>query len=159
MNNLSYETNQTRRFSPPFYRGVTACLLLACALLLAACNSKAEQPEATTKAEDKHDEHKAGAAREVELAPAALKAAGIEFAEVTKSGERLTMPYNALLYDPSGGEWAFASAEKNVYARTPLKVEAIEGDKVYLVKGPAVGTKLVTNGAAELYGIEFGVGK
>ena len=87
------------------------------------------------------------------------KRLGIEFAEVTMSGERLTMPYNALLYDPSGGEWAFASAEKNVYARTALKVEAIEGGKVYLAKGPAVGTKLVTYGAAELYGIEFGVGK
>ncbi len=82
MNNLSYETNPTRRFSPPFYRGVTACLLLACALL-AACNRKAEQQATPAKSPDKHGEHKAGAAREVELAPAALKAAGIEFAEVT----------------------------------------------------------------------------
>ncbi|MBI1762411.1 MAG: efflux RND transporter periplasmic adaptor subunit [Acidobacteria bacterium] len=83
MNNLSNETTQTRRYSPPFYHGVSACLLLACALLLAACNSKAEQPEAPAKQADKHDEHKPGAAQEVELAPAALKAAGIEFAEVT----------------------------------------------------------------------------
>lgn len=87
------------------------------------------------------------------------KRLGIELAEVTKSGERLTMPYNALLYDPTGGEWAFANPEGNVYHRTALKVEAIEGDKVYLTSGPAVGTKVVTMGAAELYGIEFGVGK
>ena len=82
MNNLSYETNQTRRFSPPFYRGVTACLLLACALLLAACNSKAEQPEATAKTEDKHDEHKESEDAEVSLSPEALKAAKLEFATV-----------------------------------------------------------------------------
>lgn len=88
-----------------------------------------------------------------------IKRLGIELAEVTKSGDRLTMPYNALLYDPSGGEWAFASLEANVYQRTALKVEAIEGDKAYLSSGPAVGTKLVTMGAAELYGIEFGVSK
>jgi hypothetical protein len=87
------------------------------------------------------------------------KRLGVEFAIVKKSGDHLTMPYNALLYDPSGGEWAFASTEANVYARTRLKVQAIEGDVVHLAAGPAEGTRVVTNGAAELYGIEFGVGK
>jgi hypothetical protein len=46
-----------------------------------------------------------------------------------------------------------------VFARTAIKVDSIEGEKVYYTKGPATGTKVVTMGAAELYGIEFGVGK
>ncbi len=126
---------------------------------LAGCIKSGAAPKAETPKLEMVGKADADGIKRITLKDIETKRLGIEFAEVTKSGERLTMPYNALLYDPSGGEWAFASAEKNVYARTPLKVEAIEGDKVYLVKGPAVGTKLVTNGAAELYGIEFGVGK
>lgn len=95
----------------------------------------------------------------ITLSELASKRLGITFAEVTKSGDALTMPYNALLYDPTGGEWAYASSQVNVYARAALKVQKIEGETVYLSKGPAVGTKLVTNGAAELYGIEYGIGK
>jgi hypothetical protein len=84
---------------------------------------------------------------------------GIEFAEVTKSGQRLEAPYNALLYDASGGEWVFISPQPNVFTRTAIKVELIEGDRIYFSNGPVVGTKLVTSGIAQLYGIEFGVGK
>jgi hypothetical protein len=32
-------------------------------------------------------------------------------------------------------------------------------DLVLLSRGPDVNTPVVTNGAAELYGVEFGVGK
>jgi hypothetical protein len=100
-----------------------------------------------------------GGVKRITLKDIETKRLGIEFAEVSKTGERLTMHYNALLYDPMGREWAFASPEANTYVRMPLKVEAIEGDKVYLKEGPPPGTKLVTAGAAELYGIEFGIGK
>ena len=126
---------------------------------LAGCIKSGAAPQAEVPKREMVGKADASGIKRITLKDIETQRLGIEFAEVTKSGERLTMPYNALLYDPSGGEWAFASAEKNVYARTALKVEAIEGDKVYLAKGPAVGTKLVTNGAAELYGIEFGVGK
>ena len=84
---------------------------------------------------------------------------GIEFAEVTKSGQRLEAPYNALVYDASGREWVFISPQPNVFTRTGIKVELIEGDKIYYSQGPDAGTKLVTSGIAQLYGIEFGVGK
>lgn len=95
----------------------------------------------------------------ITLSEAATKRLGIEFAEVKVDGERLQAPYNALLYDASGREWVFVSSAPNVYTRTDLKVETIEGDKVLYSKGPPAGTRLVTMGAAELYGIEFGVGK
>jgi hypothetical protein len=139
---------------------LTVAVLVTLALSLAACEkgsavlAKPEAPRVVMVGKADPSGIKRITLKEIES-----KRLGIDFVEVTKTGERLTMPYNALLYDPSGGEWAFAGIEPNVYARTALKVEAIEGDKVYLSSGPAVGTKLVTNGAAELYGIEFGVGK
>lgn len=134
-------------------------ILIAAAMLpLVGCDkggaTKADPPKAAAAAKTEP-----GGVMRITLKDLETKRLRIEFAEVAKDGERLTMPYSALLYDPSGGEWAFMSSEANVYMRTPLKVEAIEGDKVFLAKGPAVGTKLVTAGAAELYGIEFGVGK
>lgn len=134
-------------------------LLLAAAVLpLAGCDKAASAKGEVAKAASVA---KAGpdGIKTITLSDLATKRLGITFVEVSKAGETLTMPYNALLYDPSGGEWAYASSAANVYARTALKVEKIEGELVYLSKGPAVGTKLVTNGAAELYGIEYGVGK
>ena len=83
----------------------------------------------------------------------------VDFAEVTTSGQRLEAPYSALLYDASGREWVFISPQPNVFTRTDIKVEVIEGDRMYYSQGPAAGTKVVTSGIAQLYGIEFGVGK
>jgi membrane fusion protein, heavy metal efflux system len=42
--------------------------------------------------------------------------------------------------------------------RERVTVEFIEGDQAVLSKGPAEGSAVVTVGAAELYGTEFGVG-
>lgn len=101
----------------------------------------------------------AGGLKRITLKDIETKRLGIEFGEVAKAGERLTVPYSALLYDPTGREWVFTNPAPNVYIRAELKVETIVGDKVYLKEGPAAGTKLVTAGAAELYGIDFGIGK
>lgn len=134
--------------------------IAAAVLPLAGCNGgsatamKVEPPNAAAAAKQGP-----GGVMQITLKDIETKHLGIEFAVVTNTGDRLTMPYNALLYDPLGGEWAFSSSEANVYVRTPLKVEAIEGETVFLAKGPPAGTKLVTSGATELYGIEFGVSK
>ena len=101
----------------------------------------------------------AGEVRRITLSETSAKRLGIEFAEVKGSAERLEAPYNALLYDAHGGEWVFVSPAPNVFKRTDIKVDSIEGERVYYTAGPAAGTKVVTMGAAELYGIEFGVGK
>lgn len=133
--------------------------IAAAVLPLAGCEKggttvKANPPKAAAATKQGPD-----GVMQITLKDIETKYLGIEFAVVTKTADRLTMPYNALLYDPSGGEWAFTSSEPNVYMRTPLKIEAIEGETVFLAKGPPAGTKLVTSGTVELYGIEFGVGK
>jgi hypothetical protein len=40
-----------------------------------------------------------------------------------------------------------------------VAVEDISGATAILARGPAVGARVVTDGAAELFGVEFGVGK
>jgi hypothetical protein len=130
--------------------------VMVAALPLAGCGKGTAKttPEAPATVE-KQD---SGIGR-ITLKGRAAERLGIEFAEVRKSGQRLEAPYGTLLYDASGREWVFISPQPNVFMRTEIKVDLIEGDTVYFSKGPAAGTKLVTSGIAQLYGIEFGVGK
>ncbi|RLT34469.1 MAG: hypothetical protein DWI59_06505, partial [Chloroflexi bacterium] len=76
------------------------------------------------------------------------------------SGEtRKIIPYAALLYDPTGKTWVYTNPTELVFVRQPILIETIAGDDVILGDGPPTGTSVVTVGAAELYGAEFGVGK
>jgi hypothetical protein len=68
------------------------------------------------------------------------------------------IPYSAILYDQEGDEWVYVNPEPSVYLRAEIDVAYIEGDKVFLSEGPDVGTKVVTVGAAELYGTELKIG-
>jgi len=138
------------------HSGWIIAVMVAAALPLAGCGKGTAKtaPEAPASVE----KQESGIGR-ITLKGRAAERLGIEFVAVTKSGQRLEAPYNALLYDASGREWVFISPQPNVFVRTGIKVELIEGDRIYFSKGPAVGTKLVTHGIAQLYGIEFGVGK
>ena len=92
------------------------------------------------------------------LTASAVERLAIETAPVVAEGEDLVIPYGALLYDEEGGAWAYVDTEPLVYERAPLEVDRIEGDRVILSDGPDPGTLVVTVGAAELYGVESGVG-
>lgn len=65
----------------------------------------------------------------------------------------------ALLHDIHGGTWVYERTAPHVFARRRVEVrDTIEGLAV-LARGPAAGAMVVTTGAAELYGVEFGAGK
>jgi hypothetical protein len=139
------------------YSGWTIAIALAFAALpLNGCQEGTAKTPASPPASVQKQE--SGISR-IMLTARAAERLGIEFAEVTKTGRYLEAPYNTLLYDASGNEWVFISPQPNVFTRTPVKVELIEGEKMYYSQGPEAGTKLVTSGVAQLYGIEFGVGK
>jgi hypothetical protein len=71
------------------------------------------------------------------------------------SGEPQTViPYSAVIYDAQGNTWAYTNPEPLVFVRIPINVEYIEGNLAALKDGPAVGTSVVTVGAAELMGVE-----
>jgi hypothetical protein len=97
------------------------------------------------------------AIKRITLSEQAIQRLGIQVADVTGAGQRLEAPYSALFYDGSGGEWVYVSPQPMVFIRAGIKVERIDGDKMYLSQGPAAGTKVVVAGAAILYGAETGL--
>ncbi len=73
--------------------------------------------------------------------------------------EALVVPAAAILRDINGGAWVYQAMGKHVFARRRVIVDHVLGPDAVLAMGPKVGTKVVTDGAAELFGTEFGGGK
>ncbi|MCH2239535.1 MAG: efflux RND transporter periplasmic adaptor subunit, partial [Blastomonas sp.] len=71
--------------------------------------------------------------------------------------EGLSVPTSAILSDIYGGEWVYAKTEADTYVRQRIEVAATEGGRAILSRGLRPGTLVVTAGAAELFGTEFGV--
>lgn len=88
-----------------------------------------------------------------------ITTAPVEDRLVHGRGRLLTVPYAAVLYDTSGNTWVYTNPESLVYVRQEVVVDNIIGATAVLSSGPPIGTTVVTVGVAELFGIEFGVGK
>ena len=73
--------------------------------------------------------------------------------------ESLVVPAAAILRDINGGAWVYESMGKHVFARRRVIVAHVIGPDAILAMGPKPGTPVVTDGAAELFGTEFGGGK
>jgi RND family efflux transporter MFP subunit len=71
----------------------------------------------------------------------------------------IVVPHSALLNDIHGGTWVYVRTAPHVFERRRVEVQDVVNNLVLLTRGPDVNTPVVTNGAAELYGVEFGVGK
>jgi multidrug efflux pump subunit AcrA (membrane-fusion protein) len=83
---------------------------------------------------------------------------------MTSLTEALVVPMAAVLYDIYGGTWVYVqeSASKEGFVkfrRSRIMLEWVEGDQAILSAGPALGSEIVTDGSAELFGTEFGAGK
>ena len=73
--------------------------------------------------------------------------------------ESLVIPWAAVLFDIHGGTWAYEKIAPQTYVRQRVDVEFVRGPDAVLARGPQPGTEVVTDGAAELFGTEFGFGK
>lgn len=79
--------------------------------------------------------------------------------------EVTVLPARALIYDPAGGCWVYERTAEHVFSRR--RVEVVRMQDGLAVLGPAslqprglhLGSSVVTGGAMELYGAEFGSGK
>ena len=69
------------------------------------------------------------------------------------------VPKAALLHDAYGGTWVYVARGDHVYARERVAVSTIVDMLALVSQGPAPGARVVTDGAAELFGVEFGAGK
>jgi len=83
---------------------------------------------------------------------------GVTLAE-RATEESLVVPWSAILHDTTGGAWVYENIAPQQYARRRVEVRRVVNSRAVLARGPAVGTKVVTAGAAELFGTEFGTGK
>jgi RND family efflux transporter MFP subunit len=75
------------------------------------------------------------------------------------SDEALVVPKAALLHDAFGGTWVYVQRQPQVYVRQRVVVQDMSGPLAVLSLGPEPGARVVTDGAAELFGVEFGAGK
>jgi len=76
-----------------------------------------------------------------------------------RSSEKgLVVPDRAVLYDISGGTWVYEDRGDGSYTRRRIEVARHAGDLAVVARGIEPGTKVVTAGAAELFGTEFGAG-
>lgn len=65
------------------------------------------------------------------------------------------IPFSAVFFDPSGTAWIYVCEGERAYRRARVDVLRRDGDEAVLARGPALGTCVVSVGAAELYGSEF----
>ena len=70
----------------------------------------------------------------------------------------LVVPEAAVLYDIHGDAWVYEDLGGNAYARRRVQIARHAGDRAVIARGIAEGVKVVTAGAAELFGTEFGAG-
>jgi hypothetical protein len=133
-----------------------AAALLAVPLLASACGGSASFDAAVAPAVvEKTD---GGAATRVVVTAQAAKRLDIRTAKVRSDGDGIhnVIPYAAVLYDPNGATWTYTSPKHLVFTRQDIDVDRIEGSSAYLTKGPEVGTRVVTLGATEIWGVEYG---
>jgi len=97
--------------------------------------------------------------KRVVLTPKAAQRLDIKTGQISKDASgKLIAPFRALYYDMTGQAWVYTSPEALSFVRHKVSVERVEGDNVFLIDGPPDGTRVVTVGAAELYGTERGIG-
>jgi RND family efflux transporter MFP subunit len=77
---------------------------------------------------------------------------------LTTTEQGLVVPDTAVLYDIHGATWVYEDLGGNAYARRRIEVARHAADRAVVSRGLTDGVKVVTAGAAELFGTEFGSG-
>ena len=76
---------------------------------------------------------------------------------VTADGTGSVIALAAVLYDKDGKTWTYTTSQPLTFVPQEVVIGRIDGDTAILTSGPAPGTEVVTVGAAELLGAEYGV--
>lgn len=98
---------------------------------------------------------------EVENADAKLRPGEKVSVAVPLQGETESsvVPAAAVLYDIHGGTWVYENTAPQTFTRRRVEIRFVNEGGAVLARGPKPGVKVVTAGAAELFGTEFGIGK
>lgn len=65
-------------------------------------------------------------------------------------------PSSAILRDIYGGEWVYVRVAPHAYQRQRIEIEGLSAGQALVTRGLEPGSEVVTAGAAELFGTEFG---
>ncbi|HEY3573880.1 MAG TPA: hypothetical protein VGK98_08670 [Arthrobacter sp.] len=132
-------------------------LVLACAASMGLAGCATVKPAATPTSAAASMEKAGADLNKLTLTDKAVERLGVTTVKVTKGeGSPLQVPYGALVYDANGKTWVYTNPEPRTYIRAAVTVDKIADNKVQLRSGPPAGTDVVTIGAAELFGAEFG---
>ncbi len=71
----------------------------------------------------------------------------------------LMVPWAAILYDIHGNTWVYEQTEARQFVRRRVEIRDSVNENAILARGLRDGMTVVTDGAAELFGVEFGAGK
>ena len=134
-----------------------AALLVAGGLTVAGCGASAQgAPSPPDEVASVHTPPGGGPGI-ITLSQAAHDRLAVETAVVAAGPAGLGIPYAAVVYEPDGTAWVYAQADPLTYQRAPITITGITGDQVTLAAGPPPGTLVVSQGAAELVGVETGI--
>jgi hypothetical protein len=135
---------------------VIVAALLAVPLLLAACGGTANDGAGAEPAVV--EQVKGTDITRVKLTAEAARLLGVRTERVRSEGaaSRTVIPNDAVIYDADGGTWTYTSPNPLVYQRADIRVARIDGVSAILTRGPPAGTRVVTAGAAEIWGVEYG---
>lgn len=142
------------------HTGLVATMIVL-TFALSACKESPAEEEATSSDIATVEPIEGSDVARVTLTEEAAERIDVQTRPVQAAGghAELTIPYAAVLYDPAGDTWTYTSPDTLVFVRAPISVLRIDGDRALLTDGPAVGTEVVTVGAAELLGTEYEVGE
>lgn len=140
------------------FGGWRLLLVLAWAVLVGLSGCAVVKKEAAPAGVAAATMEKAGSdLNKLTLTDKAVERLGVTTAKVAKGeGSALQVPYGALIYDAAGKTWVYTNPEPRTYIRAAVTVDRITGNNVQVRSGPPAGTDVVTVGAAELFGAEFG---
>jgi hypothetical protein len=135
---------------------VIVAALLAVPLVLAACGGTASEEAGADPAAIEHV--KGTDITRVKLTANAARLLGVrtERVRLEGAGARTVIPYDAVLYDPDGATWTYTSPKPLVYQRADIRVARTDGSSAVLTRGPPAGARVVTAGATEIWGVQYG---
>jgi hypothetical protein len=127
------------------------CVLAVAAVPLSACTEVEEESDAGYEPAKLTEVKGSDDVKRVTLTAEGAERVGLETAPVRAK----VVPYAAVLYDAEGKTYVYTSPRPLSYLREEVRVDHIEGDRVFLSSGPPPGTEVVTVGAAEVHGAEL----
>ena len=136
---------------------LAAASAAALAMTAAGCSSTSSAASPPPTAQLERTSH----GLSVVLTPLGAQRIALRTGQATAAaGGQMAVPYDALVYEPSGEPAVYVATGTLTYTRYLVPVTVIAGQTVYLKPGilPANAT-VVTQGAEELLGVQNGVGE